>query len=91
MGGMTLETDELTDLASIRLQESDQNREIKKWHAIAKMVDINPDVLQFSLSITEPERRWAFFAQASGILYQSLTREINEVGDRADASSAAIF
>jgi hypothetical protein len=55
------------------------------------MVDTNPDVLPFSLSITEPERRWAFFAQASGILYQSLSREINGVGDKSDASSVAIF
>jgi hypothetical protein len=91
MDDLTAEPGELPELDTIQLQVSDQNREIKKWQAIAKMVDINPDVLPFSLSTTEPERRWAFFAQASGILYQSLTREINEVGDITDVSSVAIF
>ncbi len=91
MDDLTEEPEELPELATIQFQVSDQNREIKKWQAIARMVDTNPDVLPFSLSTTEPERRWAFFARASGILHQSLTREINEVGDISDTSSVAIF
>jgi hypothetical protein len=91
MDDLTAEPEGLPELATIQIQVSDQNREIKKWHAIARMVDRNPDVLPFSLSITEPERRWVFFARASGILHQSIIREINEVGDITDASSVAIF
>jgi hypothetical protein len=91
MDDLKEEPEELLELVTIQFQVSDQNREIKKWQAIARMVDTNPDVLPFSLSTTEPERRWAFFSRASGILHQSLTREINEVGDITDTSSVAIF
>jgi hypothetical protein len=87
---LTEEPEEVPGQGTILNQVSDQNREINKWRAIARMVDNNPDVLPFSLSITEPERRWAFFARASGILHQSLTREIDEVGDISEAS-VAIF
>jgi len=66
-------------------QVSYRNREIKKWKAIARMVDTNPDVLPFSHSITEPERRWAFFSQASGILHQSASRAVDEVSDTSGA------
>jgi hypothetical protein len=91
MDDLAAEPKGLPELATIEVQVSDQNREIKKWQAIARMVDRNPDVVPFSHSITEPERRWVFFARASGILHQSLIREINEVGDKTDVSSVAIF
>ena len=72
MPDLTEEPDELPGQGTIPDQVSDQNREIKKWRAIARMVNNNPDVLTFSLSTTEPERRWAFFALASGVLAQRL-------------------
>jgi hypothetical protein len=67
-----------------RFQLSDQNREIKKWHAIARMVNSYPDVLPFSLIITDPERQWAFFSQASGIIRQSKDKSIAEVTDTSE-------
>jgi hypothetical protein len=90
MDDLTALSEELPEHGTIPPQVSDQKREIKKWRAIARMVDTNPDVLPFSLSTTEPERRWVFFSQASGILHQSLTREINGVGDPSEAV-VAIF
>jgi hypothetical protein len=89
MDDLKEDPEELLELATIQFPVSDQNRVIKKWQAIARMVDTTPDVLPFSLSTTEPERRWVFFARASGILHQ--TREINEVGDITDTSSVDIF
>jgi len=85
MDDLTAFSEELPEHGTIQSQVSDQNREIKKWCAIARMVDTNPDVLPFSLSTTDPERRWVFFGQASGILHQLLTREMNEVGDPSEA------
>ena len=90
MDDLTAEQRELSEDGSVLPQVSDQNREIKKWRAIARMVDPNPDVLPFPVSTTDPERRWAFFSQASGLLYQSVTREINETADMPDAV-VAIF
>lgn len=91
MDDLTAVPDELPELAKLQFQVSDQAREIKKWQAIARMMDNNTDVLPFSLSTTDPEWRWVFFARASGILHQSLSREINEVGDIKEASSVAVF
>ncbi len=90
MDDLTLDQGKLSGQNTIQLQVSDKNREIKKWQAIARMVDSNPDVLPFSLSITEPERRWAFFARASGILNQSVTRDIDEAAEISEAV-VAIF
>ena len=75
----------LSDGRVFQPQVSYQNREIKKWQAIARMVDSNPDVLPFSLASTEPERRWAFFSQASGILHLSESRAIDEITDTPEA------
>jgi hypothetical protein len=91
MDDLTAVPDELHELAKLPFQVSYQDRQIKKWQAIARMMDNNPDVLPFYLSTTDPERRWVFFTRASGILHQSLSREINKVGDIKDASSVAIF
>jgi hypothetical protein len=63
------------DIGPIHFNTPYQQREIKKWRAIAIMVDTNPDVLPFSISSTEHERRWAFFSQASGILHTPALRE----------------
>jgi hypothetical protein len=87
---MTAETRGLSEHGTILTQVSDQNREIKKWQAIARMVDSTPDVLPFSHSITEPERRWAFYARASGIVQRSVTREIDDAAEMSDAV-VAIF
>jgi len=90
MDDLTLDQGKLSGQNTIQLQVSDKNREIKKWQAIARMVDSNPDVLPFSHSITEPERRWAFFARASGILNQSVTRDIDGAAEMSEAV-VAIF
>ncbi len=90
MDDLTAETGGLSEHGTIQSQVSDQNREIKKWRAIARMVDTNPDVLPFSLSTTEPERRWAFVARASGIFHQTVTREIGEAAEMSEAV-VAIF
>jgi hypothetical protein len=75
----------LSEVRVFQPQVSYQNREIKKWQAIARMVDSNPDVLPFSLATTEPERRWAFFSQASGILHLSESRAIDDGSDTSEA------
>ena len=90
MDDLTAEQGKLSEHGTITPQVSDQNSEIKKWRAIARMVDPNPDVLPFSLSTTEPERRWAFVARASGIFHQSVTREIGEAAEMSEAA-VAIF
>jgi hypothetical protein len=66
-------------------QVSDPNWEIKKWHAIARMVNSYPDVMSFSRIITDPERRWAFFIQASGILHRFENRAIAKVAATSEA------
>jgi hypothetical protein len=76
---------ELSEDRTFQTQVSYRNREIKKWNAIARMVDTTPDVLPFSHSTTEPERRWAFFSQASGILHQSASRAVDEISDTSGA------
>jgi len=90
MNDLTVQPGEFPGNDTIQSQVSDQNREIKKWGAIARMVNSNPDVLPFSLAITEPERRWAFFSQASGILHQSLTRNTDEIAEMSE-TVVAIF
>jgi hypothetical protein len=90
MDDMTAETRELSEQGTIQTKVSDHNREIKKWQSIAKMVDSIPDVLPFSHSITEPERRWVFYARASGIVQQSVSREIDDAAEMSEAV-VAIF
>ncbi|GEM_PF-2857990 len=63
---------------------SDRTRDIKKWQAIASMVDPDPDVLSFSLTSTESERRWAFFTRASGISRPGIPGDPGEVDDRSE-------
>jgi hypothetical protein len=77
---------ELSEDRTFQSQVSYQKREIKKWKAIARMVATNSDVLPFSHSTTEPERRWAFFSQASGILHQSASRAVDEGSDTSVAT-----
>jgi len=84
MNDLTAEPSELSGRGTIPQEVSSQGREIRKWQAIARMVDPNPDVLPFSLSTTEPERRWAFFSQAYGILQQSESRAMDEVSDTSE-------
>jgi hypothetical protein len=84
MDDLTAEQRDQSGYGISQPQVSDQNREIKKWHAIARMVDSYPDVLSFSITITDPERRWAFFSQASGILHRSADRAITEVTDTSE-------
>ena len=85
MDDLIAQLGELSEDREFQPQVSYQNREIKKWQAIARMVDSNPEVLPFSLATTEPERRWAFFSQASGILHLSESRAINEVSETSEA------
>ncbi|MCX6700375.1 MAG: hypothetical protein NTV68_10705 [Methanomicrobiales archaeon] len=84
MDDLTEEQGERSERRTIHTLISDQNREIKKWNAIARMVDPNPEVLPFALSTTEPERQWAFFARASEIVHPPITREIDEVTEISD-------
>lgn len=86
MDNLIAKQGELSEEGTFQPQVSYQNREIKKWQAIARMVDSNPDVLPFPLSTTEPERRWAFFSQASGILLQSGSRVVDETSDSPEAA-----
>jgi hypothetical protein len=83
--------EEQSDSVLFQPQVFYQNREIKKWQAIARMVDPNPDVLPFALTTTDPERRWAFFSQASGILHQSEARAVEEVTDNTSGAVVEIF
>jgi len=85
MDDLTAEQGERSERGTIHPRVADQNREIKKWNAIARMVDPNPEVLPFALSTTETERQWAFFARASGIVNPPVVREIDEVDDISDA------
>lgn len=65
-----------------------QTREIRKWQVIASMVDTNPDVLPFPISTNRPERLWAFFSQASGILQQT---DITKMAEEADSAGASVI
>ena len=85
MDDLTAEQGERSERGTSQSRVSDQNREIKKWNAIARMVDPNPEVLPFALSTTEPERQWAFFARASGIVHPPITKEIDEFTEISDA------
>lgn len=86
MDDLIAEPGELSGHEIISSQVSDQDREIKKWHAISRMVEPDPDVLPFSLSTTGPERLWAFFTRASVILQQSEDRAMDEVTGISEAT-----
>jgi hypothetical protein len=85
MDDLTENPGELIEDRTFQPQLSYRNREINKWKAIARLVDTNSDALPFSRSTSEPERRWAFFSQASGILNQSALRAVDDLSDTSGA------
>lgn len=86
MDDLTTDSGDLSGHGTFQPRISDQTRDIRKWQAMARMIDPNPDVLPFSLSTTEPERRWAFFTRAAGIVYPALTRTTEDGSDMSEVA-----
>ena len=66
-----------------------ERRDLKKWKAMAGMLDSFPDVLTFSSGTSEHEWRWVIFGQAQELFSNTLIRTTLET--EPSDSMVAIF